>query len=256
MQCIDGDYGIQNIRNTKQFLIRLYNGTGNLKHCRCCLQQTNITSLTTVLRDHRKINQTSKIAKLFSYSFSVHQKIILFYRKRGQIIMSDIMVHLKKDLQEMQEIMQKYVNSEQTSDGRNLDILSEKSIYLENTYTLEELQAEGLSNAEIINGLEAVGIFLGYSDVIRNQKSEAIDHFMMALHYNPYSSDALCSLLDIFLEDMEEEGRGSKVYEFLSKMYNFDEPRDRDMVMDCALEAGFVQLCSEISIRETEKIKN
>ena len=170
--------------------------------------------------------------------------------------MSDIMVHLKKDLQEMQEIMQKYVNSEQTSDGRNLDILSEKSIYLENTYTLEELQAEGLSNGEIINSLEAVGIFLGYSDIIRSQKAEAIDHFMMALHYNPYSNDALCSLLDIFLEDMEEEGRGSKVYEFLSKMYNFDEPRDRDMVMDCALEAGFVQLCSEISIRETEKIKN
>lgn len=53
--------------------------------------------------------------------------------------------------------------------------------------------------------------------------------------------------------DMKELDRGRKVYEFLSKMYDFNEPRDRDMVMDCALEVGFVQLCSEITIRETEK---
>lgn len=167
--------------------------------------------------------------------------------------MSDIIIHLQKDLRELQEIMQKYANSEQTSDEKSLSVLNEKSIYLENTYTLEELQAEGLSNGEIINSLEAVGIFLGYSDLIRNQKAEAIDHFMMALHYNPYSNDALCSLLDIFLEDMEEKDRGSKVYEFLSKMYDFNEAKDKDMVMDCALEVGFVQLCSEITIRETEK---
>lgn len=167
--------------------------------------------------------------------------------------MSDIIIHLQEDLQELQGIMQKYVNSEQTSDEKNLSVLNEKSIYLENTYTLEELQAEGLSNGEIINCLEAVGIFLGYSDLIRNQKAEAIDHFMMALHYNLYSNDALCSLLDIFLEDMDEKDRGSKVYEFLSKMYDFNEPKDKDMVMDCALEVGFVQLCSEITIRETEK---
>lgn len=167
--------------------------------------------------------------------------------------MSDIIIHLQEDLQELQGIMQKYVNSEQTSDEKSLSVLNEKSIYLENTYTLEELQAEGLSNGEIINCLEAVGIFLGYSDLIRNQKAEAIDHFMMALHYNLYSNDALCSLLDIFLEDMEEKDRGSKVYEFLSKMYDFNEPKDKDMVMDCALEVGFVQLCSEITIRETEK---
>lgn len=167
--------------------------------------------------------------------------------------MSDIIIHLQKDLRELQEIMQKYANSEQTSDEKSLSVLNEKSIYLENTYTLEELQAEGLSNGEIINSLEAVGIFLGYSDLIRNQKAEAIDHFMMALHYNPYSNDALCSLLDIFLEDMEEKDRGRKVYEFLSKMYDFNEAKDKDMVMDCALEVGFVQLCSEITIRETEK---
>lgn len=167
--------------------------------------------------------------------------------------MSDIIIHLQEDLLELQEIMQKYVNSEQITDQKILDILNEKSIYLENTYTLEELQAEGLSNGEIISSLEAVGIFLGYSDIIRNQKAEAIDHFMMALHYNPYSNDALCSLLDIFQEDMKELDRGKKVYEFLSKMYDFNESRDRNMVMDCALEAGFVQLCSEITIRETEK---
>jgi len=167
--------------------------------------------------------------------------------------MSDIIIHLQKDLQELQGIMQKYVNSEQTSDEKSLSVLNEKSIYLENTYTLEELQAEGLSNGDIINCLEAVGIFLGYSDLIRNQKAEAIDHFMMALHYNLYSKDALCSLLDIFLEDMEEKDRGSRVYEFLSKMYDFNELKDKDMVMDCALEVGFAQLCSEITIQETEK---
>lgn len=119
--------------------------------------------------------------------------------------MSDIIIHLQKDLQELQEIIQKYVNLEQSADEKIWDVLNEKSIYLENTYTLEELQAEGLSNRDIITSLEAVGIFLGYSDLIRNQKAEAIDHFMMALHYNPYSKDALCALLDIFLEDMEEE---------------------------------------------------
>ena len=167
--------------------------------------------------------------------------------------MSDIIIHLQRDLRELPEIMQKYVNSEQTLNEKSLSVLNEKSIYLENTYTLEELQVEGLSNGEIINSLEAVGIFLGYSDLIRNQKAEAIDHFMMALHYNPYSNDALCSLLDIFLEDMEEKDRGSKVYEFLSKMYDFNKDKDKDMVMDCALEVGFVQLCSEITIRETEK---
>jgi hypothetical protein len=167
--------------------------------------------------------------------------------------MSDIIIHLQKDLQELQEIIQKYVNLEQSADEKIWDVLNEKSIYLENTYTLEELQAEGLSNRDIITSLEAVGIFLGYSDLIRNQKAEAIDHFMMALHYNPYSKDALCALLDIFLEDMEEEDRGSKVYEFLSKMYDFKEAKDKDMVMDCALEVGFVQLCSEITIQETEK---
>ena len=167
--------------------------------------------------------------------------------------MSDIIIHLQRDLRELQEIMQKYVNSEQTLNEKSLSVLNEKSIYLENTYTLEELQVEGLSNGEIINSLEAVGIFLGYSDLIRNQKAEAIDHFMMALHYNPYSNDALCSLLDIFLEDMEEKDRGSRVYEFLSKMYDFNELKDKDMVMDCALEVGFAQLCSEITIQETEK---
>lgn len=167
--------------------------------------------------------------------------------------MSDIIIHLQNDLQELQQLIQKHVDPEQIASEIDLNLLNEKSMYLENTYTLEELQAEGLSNAEIRNCLEAVGIFLGYIDIIGNQTPQAIDHFMMALHYNPYSKDALCSLLDIFLEDMKEEDRGAKVYEFLSKMYDFTDSRDKDMVMDCALETGFVQLCSEITIQETEK---
>lgn len=167
--------------------------------------------------------------------------------------MSDIIVHLQKDLQELQQLIQKYLSPELIASEADLDLLNEKSMYLENTYTLEDLQAEGLSNVEIINCLEAVGIFLGYTDIIRDQTSEAIDHFMMALHYNLYSKDALCSLLDIFLEDMNQEDRGRQVYEFLSKMYDFSNPKDKDMVMDCALETGFVQLCSEITIQETEK---
>lgn len=167
--------------------------------------------------------------------------------------MSDIIIHLQNDLQELQQLIQKHVNPEQIAREIDLNLLNEKSMYLENTYTLEELQAEGLKKAEIINCLEAVGIFLGYSDLIRNQTLQAIDHFMMALHYNPYSKDALCSLLDIFLEDMEEKDQGRKVYEFLSQMYDFNDSKNKDMVMDCALETGFIQLCSEITIRETEK---
>lgn len=167
--------------------------------------------------------------------------------------MSDIIIYLQNDLQELQQLLQKHINPEQVASEIDLHLLDEKSTYLENTYTLEELRAEGLSNTEIRSCLEAIGIFLGYIDIIRNQTSQAIDHFMMALHYNPYSKDALCSLLDIFLEDMKEEARGRTVYEFLTKMYDFSNPRDKDMVMDCALETGFVQLCSEITIQETEK---
>lgn len=167
--------------------------------------------------------------------------------------MSDIMIHLQEDLKELQQLIQKYSSPEQTISEEDLNYFNEKCIYLENTYTLEELQAEGLSNAEIINALEAVGIFLGYSDIVKHQIPEAIDHLMMALHYNPYSKDALSTLLDIFLENMEEENRSQKVYELLSKMYDFEKEKDKEMVIDCALETGFVQLCSEITIHETEK---
>ena len=100
---------------------------------------------------------------------------------------------------------------------------------------------------------ESIGIFLGYCDIIRNQMPEAIDHLMMALHYNPYSKDALSTLLDVFMENMEEENKSQKVYELLSKMYDFDKEEDREMVIDCALDVGFVQLCSEITIHQTEK---
>ncbi len=167
--------------------------------------------------------------------------------------MSDIIIHLQEDLQEIQQLIQKYSNPEYPIGDEDMNFFNEKCIYLENTYTLEELQAEGLSNIEIINCLESVGIFLGYSDIVKNQMPEAIDHLMMALHYNPYSKDALCTLLDIFLEDMPEENRSQKVYDLLSKMYDFDKEEDKDMVIDCALETGFVQLCSEITIHETEK---
>lgn len=167
--------------------------------------------------------------------------------------MSDIIIHLQEDLRELQQLIQKYTDPEQTVGEDDLNLLSEKSIYIENTYTLEELQAEELNNVEIINCLEAVGIFLGYSDIVRDQISEAIDHLMMALHYSPYSKDALCTLLDVFMENMEEENRSQKVYDLLSKMYDFDKEEDKEMVIDCALETGFVQLCSEITIHETEK---
>ena len=94
--------------------------------------------------------------------------------------MSDIIIHLQNDLQELQQLIQKHVDPEQIASEIDLNLLNEKSMYLENTYTLEELQAEGLSNAEIRNCLEAVGIFLGYIDIIGNQTPQAIDHFMMA----------------------------------------------------------------------------
>ena len=158
--------------------------------------------------------------------------------------MSQIIAHLQEDLQELQQLVLKLDNPLQKTSPEDEKILNEKSIYLENTYTLEELQAEGLNNAEIINCLEAVGIFLGYSDIVRNQIPEAIDHLMMALHYNPYSKDALTTLLDVFMENMEQENRSQKVYGLLSQMYDFDKEEDKKMVIDCALEAGFVQLCS------------
>ena len=167
--------------------------------------------------------------------------------------MSQIIAHLQEDLQELQQLVIKLDNPLQKTSPEDEKILSEKSIYLENTYTLEELQAEGLNNAEIINCLEAVGIFLGYSDIVRNQIPEAIDHLMMALHYNPYSKDALTTLLDVFMENMEEENRSQKVYGLLSQMYDFDKEEDKKMVIDCALEAGFVQLCSEITFHQIEK---
>ncbi len=167
--------------------------------------------------------------------------------------MSQIIAHLQEDLQELQQLVIKLDNPLQKTSPEDEKILNEKSIYLENTYTLEELQAEGLNNAEIINCLEAVGIFLGYSDIVRNQIPEAIDHLMMALHYNPYSKDALTTLLDVFMENMEEENRSQKVYGLLSQMYDFDKEEDKKMVIDCALEAGFVQLCSEITFHQIEK---
>ena len=83
--------------------------------------------------------------------------------------MSQIIAHLQEDLQELQQLVLKLDNPLQKTSPEDEKILNEKSIYLENTYTLEELQAEGLNNAEIINCLEAVGIFLGYSDIVRNQ---------------------------------------------------------------------------------------
>lgn len=167
--------------------------------------------------------------------------------------MSDIIIHLQEDLQDLQQLIQKYSSREQTINTEDVALFSEKCTYLENTYTLEELQAEGLNNMEIITCLESIGIFLGYCDIIRNQMPEAIDHLMMALHYNPYSKDALSTLLDVFMENMEEENKSQKVYELLSKMYDFDKEEDREMVIDCALDVGFVQLCSEITIHQTEK---
>ena len=123
---------------------------------------------------------------------------------------------------------------------------------------LEELniRRKQLEDAQIINCLEAVGVILGYSDLVKGDPAAAIDHFMMALHYNLYSEDALVSLLDVFMENMEEEERGQKVYELLSQMYDFEKEKDREMVMECALEAGFIQLCNEITIQEAENQKN
>lgn len=166
--------------------------------------------------------------------------------------MSEIMLHLQKDLQELQQLLLDFENGSRKLDEESRSLLEEKTLYLENTYTLEELQAEGLNNAEIINCLEAVGIFLGYSDVVRGDNSEAISHFMMSLHYNLYSKDALTSLLELFMEHMEEADRGQKVYELLSQMYDFSKEEDKEIVTDCALEAGFIQLCNEITIREIE----
>lgn len=167
--------------------------------------------------------------------------------------MSEIVAHLQEDLQELQRVMVKHVDTPQAVTEEDRSFLEEKRVYIETTYTLEDLQAEGLENAEIINCLEAVGIFLGYSDLVKKDTAEAVDHFMMALHYNPYSEDALTSLLDVFLENMEEEGRGERVYGLLAQMYDFEKEEDREMVMECALKAGFIQLCNEITIQETEK---
>lgn len=167
--------------------------------------------------------------------------------------MSEIVAHLQEDLRELQRLLTKHVNRPQAMTEEDRDFLDEKRIYLENTYTLEELQAEGLKDAEIINCLEAVGVFLGYSDLVRGDIAEAVDHFMMTLHYNPYSEDALTSLLDVFMENMEEDGRGQKVYGLLSQMYDFEKEKDREMVIESALKVGFIQLCNEITIQETEK---
>lgn len=167
--------------------------------------------------------------------------------------MAEIIAHLQEDLRGLQQILLKYSDTTQMINEEELRLLEEKIIYLENTYTLEELQAEGLSNAEIINCLEAVGIFLGYSDLVKKDTAGAIDHLMMALHYNPYSKDALSTLLDVFMENMEEEDRGQKVYGLLSQMYDLDKDEDREMIIECALDRGFIQLCNEITIQETEK---
>lgn len=166
--------------------------------------------------------------------------------------MSDIIAHLQEDLRGLQQLLTRLADAPQAAMEEERKLLEEKSIYLENTYTLEELQAEGLQDAEIINCLEAVGIFLGYSDVVKKEPAQAIDHFMMALHYNPYFEDALTGLLEVFMENMEEEGRGQKVYGLLAQMYDFEKEKDREMVMECALEAGFIQLCNEITIQEAE----
>lgn len=166
--------------------------------------------------------------------------------------MSDIIAHLQEDLRGLQQLLTKLASAPQTASEDDRKLLDEKSIYIENTYTLEEMQAEGLEDAQIINALEAVGIFLGYSDVVKKEPAQAIDHFMMALHYNPYSEDALTALLEVFMENMEEEGRGQKVYGLLSQMYDFGQEKDREMVTECALEAGFIQLCNEITIQEAE----
>ena len=177
----------------------------------------------------------------------------IYQDKEGIYIMSDIIAYFQADLMELQRLLLKYTDGSQEVTKEDRALLDEKSIYLENTYTLEELQAEGLSNAQIIQCLETEGIVLGYCDLVRKNIPEALDHFMMALHYDPYSEDALSSLLELFMENMEEEGKGRKVYELLSQMYDFDKETDKEMVMECALEVGFVQLCNEIVIRETEK---
>lgn len=166
--------------------------------------------------------------------------------------MSEIITQLQNDLQELQQLLQRQDPISRKLSEEDTRILTEKSIYLENTYTLEDLQAEGLDSTDIRNCLEAVGIFLGYSDLVRKNPSEAINHFMMALHYNPYSKDALCALLEVFMENMEEEGRGTKVYDFLSQMYDFSQEQDKKMVSDCALESSFVQLFNEITLHEME----
>ncbi len=167
--------------------------------------------------------------------------------------MSDIIVHLQDDLREIQQVLLRYDSTEREVAEEDKRLLEEKSIYLENTYTLEELQAEGLDNQEIINCLEAVGIFMGYSSLLRKETSEAVDHFMMALHYAPYSKDALTALLELFMEEMEEDGRGEKVYGLLSQMYDLDKDEEREFLIECALKAGFVQLCNEITIKQIEK---
>lgn len=166
--------------------------------------------------------------------------------------MSEIITQLQNDLHELQLLLQKQDLVTRKLPEEDQKTLTEKSIYIENTYTLEDLQAEGLGSADIRNCLEAVGIVLGYSDLARADASEAINHFMMALHYNPYSKDGLCALLELFMENMEEEGRGAKVYDLLSQMYDFSQKEDRQMVLDCALETDFMQLFNEIIGRQIE----
>ena len=85
---------------------------------------------------------------------------------------------------------------------------------------------------------------------IKENKVKAVQNATLALKAKPYTKDMLVMLLNLFFKNGE---KAETVYQFLEKIYNFDNQKDRLFVILAEKKTGFVALKPRLLAKMTEE---
>ena len=85
---------------------------------------------------------------------------------------------------------------------------------------------------------------------IKENKIKAVQNATLALKMKPYTEDMLIMLLNLFFKNGEKE---ETVYQFLEKIYDFTNQKDRLFVILAEKKAGFVALKPRLLTKMTEE---
>ena len=85
---------------------------------------------------------------------------------------------------------------------------------------------------------------------VKENKVKAVQNATLALKIKSYTEDMLIMLLNLFFKNGE---KAETVYQFLEKIYNFDNQKDRLFVILAEKKAGFVALKPRLLAKMTEE---